>query len=154
MIIVDVDGVLSDDQWRLQFVRQGDPDPFRKYNLYHMLSSFDEPKNLQIINHHIPDEIVIFTAMSEEYRVLRAKWMSVHNIRYRAMFMRKEGDHRHSEIIKKEMLQECFDLYELTSHDITAAYDDRESVIQMYEAQGIKGHLTKIYHNDERGYTR
>lgn len=126
MIIIDVDGCISNDQHRMAAIEWNESDPVKRYDLYHMLSITDQPGNLHVLEGVLPVDIIVLTAMPERYRKLREVWFMTHRIRYSIMLMRADDDHSPSEKLKLKMIDFMVDEWGFNLNSITAAYDDKQ----------------------------
>lgn len=78
-------------------------------------------------------KIILVSGRSEECRILTEEWLSFHELNYDALFMRGKDDYRKDTTVKKEIYSE-----ELKdSYNILCVYDDRLSVVSMWNKLGI-----------------
>lgn len=78
-------------------------------------------------------KIILVSGRSEECRTLTEEWLSFHELNYDALFMRGKDDYRKDTTVKKEIYSE-----ELKdSYNILCVYDDRLSVVSMWNKLGI-----------------
>lgn len=145
-VIFDCDNVLSDDSWRIPFIRwdiQGNMD--LRYRDYHLASAFDVPGNRAIIKHVRAEDVIIFTAMPEEYRRLRHLWFNHNRIGFNKIYMRPTGNHSHSADAKREMLHKFYQDFGVNADNVFCAYDDREDVVEMYRDENVDATLISIH---------
>lgn len=149
--ILDVDNVLSDDEWRIPLIKWERSCPTERYHDYHLASAFDHAKNHRLLSEH-SDRNILFTAMPERYRALRVLWFNVSRIGYGQLFMRADDDHRPSDLVKRDML---FSLFKqgVTHADIELACDDRTDVLDMYMLHGISN-VQVVRIHDSCAYTK
>lgn len=144
-IILDIDNCISDDGWRIPFIKMETNDLRARFHEYHMLSAFDVPANLQNIVRDA-DDILIFTARPSEYRAITDEWLRRRaGITPRLMIMRAPLEHAPSLELKKRMLCAVLRDTDIAVGDIVAAYDDREDIVRMYLDHGIPGRVLKCH---------
>lgn len=143
--LFDCDNVLADDAWRIPLIRWSVGDMAKRYHAYHLASAFDAPGNRALLKQARAEDVLIFTAMPEEYRVLRQLWFNHNRIGFNKIYMRPEGNHLHSVELKRWMLYEAFADFGIGPESIATAYDDRPDVVQMYQDEGINGVLISIH---------
>jgi uncharacterized HAD superfamily protein len=82
-------------------------------------------------------DIIVVTARSSKYRRVTENWLKERYIPYDGfLYMRKEGDIRSDYYVKKDILAE------LTQHwDIVYAIDDNPSIIDLWRENGIRSLL-------------
>jgi hypothetical protein len=140
--ILDLDNCIADDGWRIQYIDWTQPDPDKRYELYHLLSNKDEARNTHLADAYRYD-IVFFTARPERYRSKTLKWLERHGIRHKAILMRGADDSRPSAVLKSWQLSELLTSCDI--NDIQDAFDDREDVVEMYRALGIYSEVIRIH---------
>ena len=133
--ILDIDNVLSDDEWRITLIHWDKSCPTERYHDYHLASAFDRAVNQRLLSEY-SDRNILFTAMPERYRTLRAMWLNTNRLGYGQTLMRANDDHRPSDLIKRDMLFSLFS-QGYTHADVELACDDREDVLSMYMLHGI-----------------
>jgi hypothetical protein len=150
IILCDVDNVLSDDNWRVQFIKWGHPDPHWRFHDYHAAAMLDSAANLHLLNHD-GARVFLLTAMPEYYAHFRESWLRQYGVRYERVMYRPKDDHRNSVELKRAMVQqlraEGIPLWECV-----AAYDDRQGVVRMYIEEGLPGVHIQI--NDQEHFYR
>lgn len=142
-IILDIDGCIADDEWRIPRINWQHENPFRRYHEYHMLSAFDEVGNTDLIE--TEHDIIIFTARPTHYRAMTEEWFRRKGVNVKHLLMRNDDDHCHSKELKSKQLQ-WLDEYGVSLHDIVCAYDDRPDVVKMYNEFGIPA-VVRAIHN-------
>lgn len=85
------------------------------------------------INRDAGNTIVIFSGRSDECREDTEAWLAMHNIAYDALFMRKSGDTRKDDIVKREMLE----IIEKNYGPVVGVFDDRNQVVDMFRSVGL-----------------
>lgn len=144
ILIFDADNCLSDDGWRIPLIDFKQQSMDARYHNYHLASAFDTPGNLQLLKNKQAEDVFIFTAMPERYRVLRELWFNSKRIGINHIFMRANGDHRKSVEVKRDMLRELLE-GGISRSSILAAYDDRKDVVDMYVEEHVNGKLLSIH---------
>lgn len=79
-------------------------------------------------------EIILCTGREEKWRENTEKWLTEHDVRWDALFMRPTGDKREDSIIK----QEIFDNHIRNEYRVICVFDDRNRVVDMWRANGLK----------------
>ena len=134
-IVFDMDGTLSDiRQWR-HLVAPGQK--FRDFDTFHRSSFFSPPNEEVLQMAHDAQEaglaIVIVTARSEPYREVTELWLKNHDVDFDNIYMRAEGDNRKDYDVKREILADI-----LEDYDIVHAVDDNPAVNRMwFQSAGI-----------------
>lgn len=138
VIILDIDGCISDDRWRQHHIDKSRAG----WHKYHSLSAFDE-----VINRHLFEntrhQIVIFTGRPVHYHPQTVEWLKRAGLQTIAILMRPPDMFIPAAKLKEHhlgLLRRAH--FESTGEDrlpkIERAYDDNESVISMYRRNGIK----------------
>lgn len=79
------------------------------------------------------DEIILVTGREDTYRPLTEEWLKDQGVTYNKLLMRKGGDHRRDNIIKKK-------IYEAEikgKYNVRFVLDDRQRVVDMWREQGL-----------------
>lgn len=143
LYIFDLDGTLANIEHRLYFIENGRND----WRSFYRACGSDEPipaaiTTLQCLQRSRA-EIWIWTGRSDEVRRDTEEWLVQNGIwRSRlnpfrapeALLMRRAGDHRPDVEVKREWLS----MLEPPEHRrLTAVFEDRKSVVQMWRATGV-----------------
>ena len=134
MIIMDIDGTLSDD--RLRSATRGNAD----WDEYHARSFSDPPINgtIHLLNKATEsgEVTVLVTARPESTRGLTNQWLLKNKVMAIHLLMRKNDDWRPAPIIKTELVREYLKFMDgLIFVDV--AFDSREDVCEAYRAMGL-----------------
>ena len=141
--ILDLDGCIAHDAWRIPEIAWHHPDPFRRYDRYHQLSPWDACGNEDLFRDR-PERILIFTSRPVIYRTLTEEWLKRTELRYAHLLMRNNDDHRPSAALKRAQLGWLAE-YGVRLSEIVCAYDDRPEIISMYEAAGLRAELRALH---------
>lgn len=79
-------------------------------------------------------KIIIVSGREDVCREATEEWLDKKSVRYDRLYMRAAGDHRKDSIIKKEI----FDMYINPIFDVRFVLDDRNQVVEMWRAEGLK----------------
>jgi len=122
--IFDIDGTLADNSHRNPYKCE---DCMNDKPIKHII---DLAKVLGL-----GTPIVVTTGRPEEVRELTQKWLGIHGIIYvmHDMYMRKTGDNRPDDAVKKEMLEQIRN----DGWSPIMAFDDRQKVVEMWRANGV-----------------
>ncbi|HXG64952.1 MAG TPA: hypothetical protein VNO70_07575 [Blastocatellia bacterium] len=131
-VIVDIDGTLADVTHRLHHIR-GKPKSWQKF-----FALMPEDKPVQKVIDQVLDlakehNIYVVSGRPEDYRGVTADWLRLHQVPYKALYMRKAGDYRPDDVVKQEILDEHFD-----RENIELVIEDRPRVIRMWKKNGLK----------------
>ena len=129
--IFDIDGTISDNQERIQYLTKEPKDWDSFY------SHCDEDTELPIINlvrilKHTGNTVIFVTGRPESCLDKTNEWLYDHLIQYNALYMRKNGDHREDYIVKEEIflnhIKEDFDSF--------IVFEDRKQCVDMWRKHG------------------
>lgn len=129
-VIVDIDGTLSDASHRVHLVAEKKWPEF--YDLCHLDGCHS---HIGVIVNLLADhyKIVLTTGRVERVRQKTVNWLDRHWIRYHALLMRPDGDHRPDDVLKEEILDR--DILPIWAPAF--ALDDRDKVVAMWRRRGI-----------------
>lgn len=123
-ILVDIDGTLAHMQGRSPY----------DDSLVHT----DTPDEVirEIVNEHYKHgtRVIIFSARDEKSRPQTAKWLRDNGIKFDELHMRSRDDKRNDAVVKNEM----FHAYVADRFNVKFVLDDRDRVVDMWRAKGIK----------------
>lgn len=145
--IFDLDGCVSDDEWRLGLIKDGarDGDAHDKFEDYHLHLLNDRPLNcgaeLLRLAVRTGVKIVFITARPENHYLNTKLWFEkrfgfVEKVEY-LLYMRLKGDTRTSVELKRDAIRKVKSEARGNGMEIVAAFDDRQDVIEMYQEEGI-----------------
>lgn len=80
-------------------------------------------------SHHV----IVVTGRPESSRLDTEEWLRIYNIPFTALHMRADGDNRSDALVKYEILRDKI----APEYDVMGVFDDRPSVIRMWQAVGI-----------------
>jgi predicted kinase len=133
-VIFDMDGTLAEIS-RIRHYVNG-KGKYRDFDTFHR-SAVWVPANEAVLEmtkdaRKAGLEVVIVTAREERYRDSTQKWLDDHGVDYANIYMRPLGDMRKDGIVKKEILKDIKQHY-----DVVHAVDDRPEVIDVWHNAGI-----------------
>lgn len=140
--VLDLDGCISDDRWRLDRIQHTISGRAR-YHDYHMLSSFDE-----LVNEHLvqtPLNIVIVTGRPEEYRSITTEWLIRNDIAPLKLVMRPNGNFQRAVDFKRVVLTALLNELGWSPDAIEDCYDDRADIVVMYCSLGLTAYVQTIH---------
>lgn len=143
--ICDIDGTLADLTHRLGFLYTNLVDEYNKliprekkdWEGFFAAADGDRFKTevWDQVKPFTPD-VVLVSARPEKYRASTVAWLSkngvIQNDGYRTLIMRRDGDRRDDDIVKKEILDRYFRYYK-----VERVFDDRPRVIRMWRENGL-----------------
>jgi hypothetical protein len=144
-VIVDLDNCIADDAWRIPRINWQKANPTERYHDYHSLSGFDELRNEEILQDSKGSLILVFTARPVQYRPITEEWLRRRKVPFQHLIMRNNNDHRPSLELKRHMLHWLPEVYGVRWGSITAAYDDRPDVVEMYLKHGIHSEVRAVH---------
>ena len=131
-IIFDLDGTLANIDHRRHFVEG----PKKDWNSFFEACDKDTP-NFQIVwlfnvlqLNYIGD-IEVWSGRSEDVRTKTIEWLLKNRLYPAKIRMRKSGDFRADEILKKEWLDE------VGPENVKLVFDDRDKVVKMWRDNGV-----------------
>lgn len=78
--------------------------------------------------------LIGLSGRSEDHRAVTEKWLTDHDIKLDALFMRPSGDNRNDAIVKSELVdQHISGVYNVIAH-----FDDRNRVVNALRTKGLK----------------
>jgi uncharacterized HAD superfamily protein len=130
IIIVDLDGTITDPTQRLHLYRKG------KYEEFNKAGKDDKPiENICNIIRRLKDnetDIVIITARSESCRKETINWLSLHDIPFDNLLMRGKNDHRSDADIKRDLFNQ-----NIKFSDVWFVLEDRNICVDMWRGEGL-----------------
>lgn len=135
-IIIDIDNTLSLSNKRFTFATKSDGkiDWDVALNPENVETDEPNPPMIDLAKRYKRDgfKIVIITGRPESTRLVTEEWLSKYGVEYDSLYMRTKKDHYlKASILKKK-------IYETYVNDyVLCAYDDEESIIEMWNELGI-----------------
>jgi len=131
-IILDLDGTLCDDSHRKQFALE------KNWDEYHGLLRLDSARRAEQLiaqawygsSHH--HQIAIVTGRPGNYLAETNNWLHHYQIPFDELYMRKEGDFRPGEVVKKEVYENHFQ-----DRDVVFVLEDQEAIVDMWRGLGL-----------------
>jgi hypothetical protein len=151
--ICDIDGTIADLTHRLHYIG-ATPTAFKAYidttpkdwAAFHAACPDDKPI-FQVISviralKQAGHQIVYSTGRTDDSRSLTIDWLSKFRVPVLyskfGLYMRAYGDHREDNVVKGELLDQILKDYGVTEKDLGGAFEDRQQVVDMYRARGVK----------------
>ncbi len=136
-IIFDLDGTLADITHRLHFIKDGNKD----WDSFFKSCTEDEPiqptidvlNDLASIDDMEKNRIIICSGRSDVVRKETKVWLRKHQIYYKALYMRKEGNHQPDGTLKLRMYEELLK----DGFNPKIAFDDRQRVVNVWRDLGL-----------------
>ncbi len=144
--IIDLDGCISDDRWRHQYIGSTDMNPAERWRVYHENMGGDSLINSSEVGpewHAYDRRLVVFTARPVDYRELTVAWLRINRITPLHIIMRNNHDHRPAIDVKRQMIGWLPDLYGVPIDEVVEAIDDRDDVVAMYRSCGIDARVVR-----------
>lgn len=132
-IICDMDGTLCDLTHRLHLVKSGIEK--KDWDGFFAQIKSDPPKldTIREIDGLSKEfDIIIVSGRPDTYQKETVEWLEKYHVPFTTILMRKAGDTRPDDIVKKEILDNYF-----KKDMIEKVYDDRKRVIDMWKREGL-----------------
>lgn len=135
--LIDIDGTISDLTHRLHFIQNSPAD----WDGFYKAAGADQPiwpviSVVRALHEAGGHKIIMSSGRSEDIRELTAMWLRKYRVPFDALYMRKSGDHREDNVVKSELLDKI--LADNPTLTMGGAFEDRQQVVNMYRARGIK----------------
>jgi predicted kinase len=138
VIIVDMDGTLSDCSHRQHYVQNGN----RDWDAFYA-GCPNDPVNLAVFNlvNYLGfggnyDVIIVSGRPTDKAGIATEEWLERFEIPFTHLFMRQRGDSRHDYIVKQEILDSMLKSG-LDKSRIAFVLDDRTQVVNMWRQNGL-----------------
>lgn len=126
--LFDIDGTLADLSHRLHHIQKEPKD----WGAFFAACAGDAPiEHICALARILP--AVFVSGRSDQCRSDTEKWLTLHVGFCAPLYMRAEGDHRHDDIVKGELL----DRIVADGFKPIMAFDDRDQVVAMWRSRGI-----------------
>lgn len=134
IIIFDIDGTLSNCEHRRQFACVQPPN-WDAFNA----GCFADPAYEDIIwmNNLFNKEgciCLVASGRSDDHQENTIKWLDEKGVKYEKLYMRKAGDTRGDDLVKKDILDQIRKEF----GEPYMAIDDRDQVVSMWRKNGIR----------------
>lgn len=149
IVIIDIDGVIADSNWRVQFLPSRYLDSFEDdrhpdWDEYQSKSALDEPiyhiKRLLDVISTTDVDIFLLTARPEKWRNITEDWLHEHYIQYDTLIMK---DNNSSSQASEYKLEICRHLKK--DHEIIFVLDDFDDVIKSLRLENFPAFHFKHY---------
>lgn len=134
--IVDLDGTLADCNHRRHFVQDTLKPDWRSFYESMVTDSLNKPV-ADVVNalwRTFRWKLIIVTGRPYTYSGHTTDWLDIHPLPPAlTLLMRREGDFRPDDIVKKEIYEEHIRPY----YDIKLVIDDRDKVVKMWRSLGF-----------------
>lgn len=133
IVVCDIDGTVADCEHRRHHL---DSDP-KDWKSFFAEMSKDLP-NLHVYQDamdmavHHGGELIFVSARPENYRAVTEEWLKYYGMDHLHLLMRRAGDKRPDTEVKEDIYQKY-----LSHYEIVKVYDDRPSVIRMWDSHGL-----------------
>lgn len=136
--LVDIDGTLADLTHRLHFIQKEPAD----WDGFFAACPDDKPipEVIDTVNALGESNILIMvTGRSEKCRTQTESWLNLYINGWQGLYMRRDGDHRHDDVVKAEILGQLIKDKRIGDLSwITGVFEDRQQVVDMYRAKGLR----------------
>ena len=134
VIIFDIDGTLANLEGRENHLKSEHPD----WKSFNADMDKDVP-NLPVVELYKTlwetgkYEMIIVSGRKEQFRKLTETWLFWHKIPFKTLLMRQDNDNRPDSKMKQDILNQL----QKDGKEILFVVDDRQSVVDMWRANGI-----------------
>lgn len=143
IVIVDLDGTLSDGTHRLHMMPTKDLHLTESWSEFNKAASNDAPirNTIDVVNalYRAGMAIIILTGRSDEVEIDTCLWLDRHGVKYDWLIMRRASDNRKDTVIKEEVLRT------IGMRHIVCAFDDSPNVIKHFRSLGITTYQVTEY---------
>ena len=133
-ILFDIDGTLADLNGREKFLKQENPD-WKNFNA----KIEEDVPNTPVVELYRTlyesgkFEIILVSGRQERFRKVTETWLAWHEIPFDTLLMRPDADQRPDSAVKQDILNTL----KAQGKEILFCVDDRQSVVDMWRANGI-----------------
>jgi len=132
--IFDIDGTIANTEHRQHYLASSPKD----WKGWHDNSQKDTPhwEITEILDmaREKGIKIVLCTGRDEKCRDETIEWFVMHGIHFDALYMRKAGDRRDDDIVKRELLTQIRSV----GYDPVCVFEDRARVVKMWREEGLR----------------
>lgn len=143
VVIVDLDGTLSDGTHRLHLLPTKDLHLTESWREFNGAAIGDSPiqNTIDVVNAlwKAGMLVIILTGRSDEVETDTMIWLDRHRVKYDYMIMRRASDNRKDTVIKEEVLRA------IGMKHIVCAFDDSPNVIKHFRSLGITTYQVTEY---------
>lgn len=143
IVIVDLDGTLSDGSHRLHLLPTENLHLTESWSEFNRAAAGDSPikSTIAVINGLWVSgfAIVILTGRSDEVRYETCKWLNENGVKFDEIIMRRQEDNRKDTVIKEEALRA------IGLDNIVCAFDDSPNVVKHFRILGITTYQVTEY---------
>lgn len=143
VVIVDLDGTLSDGTHRLHLLPTKDLHLTESWSEFNGAAIGDSPiqNTIDVVNAlwKAGMLVIILTGRSDEVETDTMIWLDRHRVKYDYMIMRRASDNRKDTVIKEEVLRA------IGMKHIVCAFDDSPNVIKHFRSLGITTYQVTEY---------
>ena len=139
MYVFDIDGTIANIEHRLHYIKSN----HKNCDAFHEACDQDVIiKSVAKIAAYILNRdrnLVYCTGRPERVRSKTIKWLDRHNLWMRGnthLLMREDHDYRPDYIVKPELLDQLPHYASIFDNKVTAIFEDRQSVVQMWRSLG------------------
>jgi len=138
VVIVDLDGTLSDCSHRLHYVKSH-PKNFKQF---HIEACNDLPVDIiaSWVRTISQDCSIVIISGRPSFTTgdLSVEWLRKYDIPFSWIFFCWEGDKRPGDVVKKEILNELVNSLPRGKDQILFAIEDRKRVVDMWRREGVR----------------
>lgn len=143
IVIVDLDGTLSDGTHRLHLLPTKDLHLTESWSAFNGAAIGDKPiqNTIDVVNMlwKAGMGVVILTGRSDEVETDTLMWLDYHKVKFDHLIMRRADDNRKDTVIKEEVLRA------IGIEHIKCAFDDSPNVIKHFRSLGITTYQVTEY---------
>jgi hypothetical protein len=146
-VICDIDGTIANAEHRLHLVKIPHPDSkgFKPdWDAFFDACVDDKPIDriiflVSLLYYHADHTILFVSGRSDRVRQQTAEWLAIHGLGsvYDYLGMRKHGDHRPDDIVKREIYETMKAEMGFKDEQVSFVLDDRDRVVRMWRDMGL-----------------
>ena len=132
IVIVDIDGTLSDSRHREPLIET------HGWDAFHAASPADAPIETVItLLRHGSHSIWALTGRPEKYRAITNRWLVEHDVPIDLLLMRPDNDYRSAADVKRDLLLFQFQDEATIRDRVVFALEDNAKVVEVLRGLGI-----------------
>ena len=143
IVIVDLDGTLSDGTHRLHLLPTKDLHLTESWSVFNGAAIGDKPiqNTIDVVNTlwEAGMGVIILTGRSDEVETDTLIWLDRYKVKFDYLIMRRAEDNRKDTVIKEEVLRA------IGLEHIKCAFDDSPSVVKHFRSLGITTYQVTEY---------
>lgn len=132
--IFDIDNTIANNEQRIHHLHE-QPKNWKAWNSkYHLDTPYWEVIELMDMAAANNIKIVLCTGRDSLYRKETIAWLTEHEIKYDALYMRPEGERKEDSEVKRDLLKQI----RSDGYNPVMVFEDRDRVVAMWREEGLR----------------